>query len=268
MIGVSASACSTSDLAKRGRHTWCSGEAPTTSGVLLRRPTEATESRIRGVKVADSRLSCRGLAEVVLGVVRANHAPRDPPVAPHSEAGLAAQQSVRMLRPHLAPPDFAAWAAEGAPEARTWTLALAAFHVEAWARLGIDPAQLTPQMSPATAALVRGALSGGAPDKRVFTTAHGTPLEPRNINHEWAKVCASAGIAPIRPHDLGTAWRPSRQGVDLKTVQSMLRHSRLATRADMYTHVLRSVQRSGADRIGDLLTDHGVGPLAANPRRA
>ena len=34
---------------------------------------------------------------------------------------------------------------------------------------------------------------------RVFTTSHGTPLEPRNINHEWAKVCASAGITPDSP---------------------------------------------------------------------
>lgn len=32
----------------------------------------------------------------------------------------------------------------------------------------------------------------------VFTIARGTPLEPRNVNTEWAKVCAAAGIAPIR----------------------------------------------------------------------
>ncbi len=100
---------------------------------------------------------------------------------------------------------------------------------------------------------------------RVFTTQHGTPLEPRNINHEWAKVCASAGIAPIRPHDLrhSMATFALRQGVEMKTIQTMLRHSRLATTADLYTHVLREVQRSGADRIGDLLTEHGVGRPAA-----
>jgi len=100
---------------------------------------------------------------------------------------------------------------------------------------------------------------------RVFTTQHGTPLEPRNINHEWAKVCASAGITPIRPHDLrhSMATFALRQGVEMKTIQTMLRHSRLATTADLYTHVLREVQRSGADRIGDLLTEHGVGRPAA-----
>jgi site-specific recombinase XerD len=55
-----------------------------------------------------------------------------------------------------------------------------------------------------------------------------------------------------------------RQGVDLKTIQTMLRHSRLATTADLYTHVLHEVQRSGSDRIGDLLTEHGLGSVAAS----
>ena len=59
-----------------------------------------------------------------------------------------------------------------------------------------------------------------------------------------------------------------RQGVDMNAIQSMLRHSRLATTADLYTHVLREVQRSGSDRIGDLLTEHGGGRGAASPPRA
>ena len=55
-----------------------------------------------------------------------------------------------------------------------------------------------------------------------------------------------------------------RQGVDLKTIQTMLRHSRLATTADLYTHVLHEVQRSGSDRMGDLLTEPGLGSVAAS----
>lgn len=99
---------------------------------------------------------------------------------------------------------------------------------------------------------------------RVFTTATGGPIDPRNVNTEWTKVCAAAGIAPIRPHDLrhSMATFALRQGVDLKTIQTMLRHTRLATTADLYTHVLHDVQRSGSDRIGDLLTEHGVGQAA------
>ena len=57
-----------------------------------------------------------------------------------------------------------------------------------------------------------------------------------------------------------------RQGVEMKTIQTMFRHSRLATTADLYTHVLREVQRSGSDCIGDLLTEHGVGANAATTR--
>lgn len=81
-----------------------------------------------------------------------------------------------------------------------------------------------------------------------------------------AKVCAAAGITPIRLHDLrhSMATFALRQGVDLKTIQTMLRHSRLATTADLYTHVLQEVQRSGADRMGDLLHEFGVGRGAAN----
>lgn len=52
-------------------------------------------------------------------------------------------------------PDFVAWAREGSPEARTWTLALAAQYPDAWASLGADAAELMPDADPATADLVR-----------------------------------------------------------------------------------------------------------------
>lgn len=101
---------------------------------------------------------------------------------------------------------------------------------------------------------------------RVFTTATGGPIDPRNVNTKWAKVCASAGITPIRPHDLrfSMATFALRQGVDLQTIRTMLRHSRLAITADLYTHVLLEVQRSGSDRIGDLLTEHRAGRSASD----
>ncbi len=46
------------------------------------------------------------------------------------------------------------------------------------------------------------------------------------------------------------------QGVDLKTVQSMLRDSRLATTADLYLHVNPELQRGPVDRMEQLL--HGL----------
>lgn len=95
----------------------------------------------------------------------------------------------------------------------------------------------------------------------MFTTSVGTAIEPRNVNRAWEKVCERAGVEPVRVHDLRhtMATLMLRQGVDLKIVQRALRHTRHATTADIYTTVLDEVQRTGADRMGDLLGELGVG---------
>jgi integrase len=36
----------------------------------------------------------------------------------------------------------------------------------------------------------------------VFTTAHGTPIEPRNLNRHWYGVRDRAALPGVRPHDL------------------------------------------------------------------
>jgi integrase len=89
----------------------------------------------------------------------------------------------------------------------------------------------------------------------VFTTTVGTPLEPRNVNRAWAAVCAKARIRPVRVHDLRhtAATLLLAQGVDMKTVQATLRHSRMATTADIYSHVTEELQRTAANRMEDAL---------------
>lgn len=95
----------------------------------------------------------------------------------------------------------------------------------------------------------------------VFTTSIGTPIEPRNVNRAWASVCERASIAPVRVHDLRhtMAALMLRQGVEVKIVQRALRHTRHATTADIYLTVLEDVQRAGADQMGALLRELGVG---------
>jgi integrase len=95
----------------------------------------------------------------------------------------------------------------------------------------------------------------------MFTTSIGTAIEPRNVNRAWEQVCERAGVPPVRVHDLRhtMATLMLRQGVDLAVVQRMLRHTRRATTADVYTTVLEEVQRAGADRMGDLFSELGVG---------
>ena len=43
------------------------------------------------------------------------------------------------------------------------------------------------------------------------------------------------------------------QGVDLKTIQTILGHSRIGTTADIYSHVMPELKRDAADRIGAIL---------------
>ena len=56
-------------------------------------------------------------------------------------------------------------------------------------------------------------------------------------------------------HDLrhGTASFMLAAGVDMKVIQATLRHSRMQTTADLYTHVLADVQRRGAERMDGML---------------
>ena len=89
----------------------------------------------------------------------------------------------------------------------------------------------------------------------VFTTPLGTPLEPRNISRTFQLLNRQAGIRPLRLHDLrhSSASFLLLQGVDLKTVQTMLRHTRLATTADLYLHVHPQLQRDAGNRLEQLL---------------
>jgi integrase len=89
----------------------------------------------------------------------------------------------------------------------------------------------------------------------VYTTPIGTPLDPQNVSHAWVALCGRAGIRRVRLHDLrhSAASFMVAAGVDIKVIQSVLRHSRLATTADIYAHVLAHVQRDAADRIDGVL---------------
>lgn len=89
----------------------------------------------------------------------------------------------------------------------------------------------------------------------VFTTNVGTALEPRNVNRSWASLCDRAGVRHVRLHDLrhSAATFMFAAGVDLKLVQTTLRHSRLATTADIYAHVLDDVQHQAAERMDVML---------------
>ncbi|WP_143447858.1 hypothetical protein [Kineosporia sp. R_H_3] len=104
-------------------------------------------------------------------------------------------------------PDLAAWALVGPPEARRWTLALAAQHPNDWASFGIDTNQLMPNADPATAELVRHAVAGTAPGEGVIDAVLASNADlrdyrryaalPRNRVRSAPSECSSRTSASI-----------------------------------------------------------------------
>jgi integrase len=61
----------------------------------------------------------------------------------------------------------------------------------------------------------------------VFTSVIGSPVEPANVNKEFAALCAKAGVRRIRFHDLrhSCATMLYELGVPIENIQDVLGHS-------------------------------------------
>jgi integrase len=84
----------------------------------------------------------------------------------------------------------------------------------------------------------------------VFTTSLGTPLESRNLLRKVKEAARAAGVTKnVRLHDLRHAAASAllAEGVNMEVTSKLLRHSRLATTADIYSHLLESVRTESAD---------------------
>lgn len=77
----------------------------------------------------------------------------------------------------------------------------------------------------------------------VFTSAVGTPLEPRNLHRSFKAMLVKAGLPDIRFHDLrhSAASLMLAQGVELRTIQQILGHSSISLTANTYAHVMPSL---------------------------
>ncbi|WP_411550489.1 tyrosine-type recombinase/integrase [Nocardia jinanensis] len=91
----------------------------------------------------------------------------------------------------------------------------------------------------------------------VFTTAVGGPIEPRNVNRMFARLCEQAGLPRLRVHDLrhSCATLLFTMGVDAATVQRILRHSSISMTINTYTEVIEQVQRDAVNELKPLFGD-------------
>jgi integrase len=94
----------------------------------------------------------------------------------------------------------------------------------------------------------------------IFTSTVGTPIDPRNLNREFQKICHSAGLGHWHPHELrhSAASLMLAQGVKLQVVSQVLGHASIRMTADVYGHILDPDREDAAKAmVGILWSDDG-----------
>lgn len=112
----------------------------------------------------------------------------------------------------------------------------------------------------AAQSLARTAAPAWADDDLVFTTPHGTALEPRNVARAWRPFVTSVLGRYVNPHGLrhAAATLLLAGGVNVKLIQEQLGHSRIGTTMDIYTAVLQELTETTALAMDGLLADTGT----------
>lgn len=94
----------------------------------------------------------------------------------------------------------------------------------------------------------------GGDKQYVFHSGNGEMYYPNTPSMTWRRFLADSGLPRIRLHDLRhtTAMLLRESGADLKTIQERLRHTKIGTTADLYTHESELISRDAADRLEGL----------------
>ncbi len=89
----------------------------------------------------------------------------------------------------------------------------------------------------------------------VFTSRRGLPIEPRNVDRTFARICKDNGLRRIRLHDLRhtTATLLKALGVRPKDAQVILGHAHITTTNQIYTHVDEPAKREALSKLNKLL---------------
>ena len=90
----------------------------------------------------------------------------------------------------------------------------------------------------------------------VFPSPTGGPMSPDSVLHMLQRVLKRAGLPRIRFHDLRHTFATMalQNGVDVKTVSSMLGHYSAGFTLDTYAHVTTDAQLKTAQTMGNILS--------------
>ena len=90
----------------------------------------------------------------------------------------------------------------------------------------------------------------------VFPSPNGGPISPDSVLNMLHRVLKRAGLPKVRFHDLRHTFATLalQNGVDIKTVSSMLGHYSAGFTLDTYTHVTTPAQMEAANTMGNVLS--------------
>ena len=110
----------------------------------------------------------------------------------------------------------------------------------------------------------------------IFTTPHGSPVDPRNDYRAWRSLLEQAGVRPARLHDARhtAATLLLAQGVPARVAMQILGHSQITLTLGTYSHVVPELAHDAARRMAHVLwaePDTGetlAATLAATPAKS
>jgi integrase len=89
----------------------------------------------------------------------------------------------------------------------------------------------------------------------VFCRSNGDFIIAQTLRKQFLRILKEISFSPIRFHDLRhtAATLLLSMGVQMKVVQAILGHSNMATTANIYSHVLPSIQQEAMQKMDGLL---------------
>jgi hypothetical protein len=89
----------------------------------------------------------------------------------------------------------------------------------------------------------------------IFASEVGTPMDPDNFSHSFARLCERAGLGHWHPHEPrhSGASLMLAQGTPLHVVSEVLGHASIAITKDVYGHLLEGDKRAAAQSMSRAL---------------
>ncbi len=90
----------------------------------------------------------------------------------------------------------------------------------------------------------------------VFTTRHGTPIEPRNFSRSFDRCIVAARVPRITVHGTRKTCASLLAALDVhpRVAMRILRHSKIAVTMEIYTEAPSDATRDALRKLGDWLT--------------